>query len=62
MAPGEEGARTLCLSEGETARVLLDTVGRWRVRVILLTQGLRYVGAADAVVVQEANVEVVASK
>ena len=62
MAPGEEGARTRCLSEGETARISLDTVGRWRVRVILLTQDLRDLGAADAVVVQEADVEVVASR
>ena len=45
---------------GETARLDVDEPGRWRVRVVLLSVGLCDSDVADAVIVQEGFVEVVA--
>ncbi|MFV1958316.1 MAG: hypothetical protein ACC662_02765 [Planctomycetota bacterium] len=53
-------ARTLFLDEGESTRVTFGEVGRWRFRLVLVTQDLCEPGTLDAVLLQDGQIDVVA--
>ena len=58
--PSGDPVDPIVIAEGQSASVTLDRLGVWYFRLVLFSEDLCEAGAADAVVVQEAEVEVVA--
>jgi hypothetical protein len=56
--PGDGTPQALLLREGETSSIRLDQVGRWAFRFTLLTDDMCDDASADAVVVEETEIEV----
>lgn len=52
------GARTWLLGEGESIDVEPEAPGRWRVRLVLITEGLCELGVRDAILLTEQDVDV----
>ncbi len=60
-SPARDAARTWILGEGETVDIPLERPGPWRVRLVLITEDLCELGVRDAVLLEDAVVEVVSA-